>query len=1337
MDPSNTFGITPFAGTDFSSWKFRILALLEDKEVEEHAKKVPTAADLESDSWKKSDAKAKNLVVRCIANSHLDYVKDKSTAYEMINSLCAIFERKSLGTKVYLKKKLMFMKCEKDKSLSNFFMEFEAAVRAYKSAGGTVDESELVIFLLIAMPNEYNTVVATLETLEEHDLTMDRVKGRLLEAELKLKSEKTNTDGTADGTPLSFETQVKITCYKCGKLGHKANKCKSKVGKKKFTKQQANSGNTSKSDIGSDKPFAFLTTSRKKTYTNFESVIDSGCTAHIINDDSLLPQSHSLDSPINIGVAKDGESMNAVKGGHMPINLMVNGREKSGVLKDVLYVPSSRQNLISVSKIDRTGGSVVFENGQAKIFMDKKLVGIGELKGGLYYLQMHTSKNIANTTFYRKSELTMLWHRRLGHLGHQNMCKLITKKMVEGIDCKFDDLDFCESCVKAKQTKLPFSNTRIRANRPLGLVHSDVCGPSNVASHDDKRYFCTFIDDFTHMTATYLLKNKSEVTDCFKEYKSMAEAHFGCKVSRLRCDNGGEYRSNEMKSLCKSEGVTLEYTTPHTPELNGVSERMNRTLLERAKSMLIESKAPKELWGEAVLAATYLTNRTPTETVPNKTPYEAWYGHKPDLSKLKVFGCYAYALVPREKRTKLDDNTVTCIMVGYGPNGYRLWNMDTRKLIYSRDVKFDESRFGDVVEVDEEDETEKDAIVRPQTPVKTPLRTQESPKTSPTTVRKSPKKMSDLGTLKKPPESETDEEFATPEATSTEPSHGRMQRIRQIPKRFNDFILDDFEGHLAYHLGDLLDDVPRDFKDVTGRHDEAEWRTAIKEELDSLIENGTWSMVKKPKDVKLIDSRWIFKLKTSEDGERKPKARLVAKGYMQKAGINYFETYSPVARLSTIRLLLAVGIQHGFEISHLDVKTAFLHGHLEESIYLKPPDGVTAPAGCVLKLNRSLYGLKQSPKCWNDCFHEFAVTLGFKRSESDYCLYVLVDDSTVIYLGLYVDDILLCGNNPHSINLVKQRLSNRFRMKDLGVVKTFMGMTISIDNEKGVLAIDQSDYLLRILERFGMKDCNPVSTPMEMNCKLRRNDDANVTKLPYKELLGSLMYLMLCTRPDLCFAVGYLSRYQDNATDEHFAHLKRVLRYLKDTASMKLVYKRSAELPLVGYADSDWANDLDDRKSTSGFLFQVYGNTVMWCSKKQPIVTCSTTEAEYVSAATAAMEASWFIKVLSDLQIDPMLPVKIYEDNQGCIYVSRNPETKRSKHIDVKFHYLRECVWNKRIALVGIPSRQQVADCLTKSLGKELFLSCRTKLGLERGEVSKMVQRRSIAPPPLYTASAP
>lgn len=489
---------------------------------------------------------------------------------------------------------------------------------------------------------------------------------------------------------------------------------------------------------------------------------------------------------------------------------------------------------------------------------------------------------------------------------------------------------------------------------------------------------------------------------------------------------------------------------------------------------------------------------------------------------------------------------------------------------------------------------------------------------------------------------------------------------------------------------------------------------AVKSEMDALEMNGTWTVVKNPGNVKVISSKWVFKRKNTDDEKPEQfKARLVARGFLQKRGVDFVESYAPVARLPTVRFVLSVGVKNGYHFRHLDVKTAFLNEVLKEDVFMNLPEGMELEPGYILKLHRSLYGLKQSPKCWNDRFHDFITSMGFKQSTADVCLYYRCYEGTVVYLVIYVDDMLLCGSTTDVVNYVRDRLAREFRMTDLGVPNMFMGLRIKINPEEDVLQIDQAGYTSRLLDKFGMTGCNPAATPMEQNLKLMPGVKADKVQEPYRELIGSLMFLMSGTRPDICFALTYLARFQENPTQEHWQCLKRVLRYLSGTIDVGLQFsKRDDEPALSCYVDADWANDLVDRKSTTGFFIKVYGNVVQWCSRKQAIMALSSCEAEYVAVCDAAKEVLWLLKVMNDLNLQVQLPVTMLEDNSGCISVSENPETRRSKHYDVRYHFLREKVREKILKLKRIPSESQVADTLTKALGKVLFVQHREGLGL-------------------------
>uniref|UniRef100_A0A8D9B1F5 Copia protein n=1 Tax=Cacopsylla melanoneura TaxID=428564 RepID=A0A8D9B1F5_9HEMI len=529
--------------------------------------------------------------------------------------------------------------------------------------------------------------------------------------------------------------------------------------------------------------------------------------------------------------------------------------------------------------------------------------------------------------------------------------------------------------------------------------------------------------------------------------------------------------------------------------------------------------------------------------------------------------------------------------------------------------------------------------------------------------------------------------------------------------------MNDYSSHLALQVNTYVDySLPQTLDDVEMSPERDNWIKAMEEEMSALHENRTWNLTENPGNKNVIKCKWVFQKKFNSEGNiEKFKARLVAKGFQQRRGIDYDEIFAPVAKLSTIRTVLAIANHKDLFLHQMDVKTAFLNGVLEEEIYMYQPEGYNSVnSGMVCKLNKSLYGLKQSPRCWNKRFNDFMVTSGFERSKNDYCLYSRFEEGLTFYVILYVDDLILCCNDLNKIQNMKNRLCKEFKMTDFGKLKFFLGIEIERDEEKGTLSMSQKQYILKLLDRFQMTDCKGVNTPMEKGLQLEKNISSVVINKPYRELIGCLMYLMLATRPDICYTINFFSKFQNNFTEEHWIHLKRVLRYLKETVDEKLVYQKTKDSnpEIMCFADADWANDVDDRRSISGFVCKIYGSCVSWSTKKQPTVSLSSTEAEFISLCSTVCEALWLKKLVSEIeQITPT--VVIFEDNQACISIAKNPrEHGRMKHIDTKYLFIRECIENYNLDIKYICSQKQQADLFTKSLSGPLFVYFKNLLGI-------------------------
>ena len=716
-------------------------------------------------------------------------------------------------------------------------------------------------------------------------------------------------------------------------------------------------------------------------------------------------------------------------------------------------------------------------------------------------------------------------------------------------------------------------------------------------------------------------------------------------------------------------------SVPHSPEQNGVAERMNRTLMESARSMLSHAGLSNRYWAEAVATAAYIRNRIPTAAIKEgQTPYERWYGKKPNVSHLKVFGCMAFAHIPDGQRQKLDKKSEKLRFVGYSihSKGYRLFDEKSQKVVIRRDVVFNETDFGHPVTREVKDTVDVD--------------------------------------------------ISQEEVNNSEVEHMRPQRQRQPPVRYgqNEYAdvasVRDYVHHVAYNACQIIE--PKSLEEALISEHSKQWKAAADSEYESLMKSQTWKLVELPSGRKPIGCKWVFKVKYGSNGKvERFKARLVAKGYIQQYGIDYEETFSPVVRFSSIRLLLAYAVQNEMLVHQMDVVTAFLNGKLEEEIYMEQPYGyiLSGKEHLVCKLQKSLYGLKQSPRCWNTAFREFMMLLQFKQSTADPCIYVKTTD-TIIIVAVYVDDLIVMTKTAEEMQQIKASLALHFEMKDLGNFHYCLGISIERDEQHKCLWMHQKQYILNLLKKYGLSDAKIVSTPADISVKLKKDDGVSkeVNSVSYQSMVGSLLYAAIATRPDIAHAVGTVSKFCSKPTEAHFTAAKRILRYLKGTLNLAIKYQRSESNMLIGYSDADWAGDLDDRHSTTGNLFLMAGGPVNWLSKKQAVVALSTSEAEYVALSSATQEAMWLRKLLiSDLQVTSQEPTVLMEDNQGAISIAKNPVAhSRTKHIDIRYHYIREAMQEGIVIIHYCPTEQMIADILTKPLPRERFKLLREAMGM-------------------------
>ncbi|KAJ0970933.1 hypothetical protein J5N97_018892 [Dioscorea zingiberensis] len=487
-------------------------------------------------------------------------------------------------------------------------------------------------------------------------------------------------------------------------------------------------------------------------------------------------------------------------------------------------------------------------------------------------------------------------------------------------------------------------------------------------------------------------------------------------------------------------------------------------------------------------------------------------------------------------------------------------------------------------------------------------------------------------------------------------------------------------------------------------------------EYSALMKNRTWHLVQPQKGMNLIDCKWVFKLKRRADGSiDRYKARLVAKGFKQRYGIDYDDTFSPVVKSATIRVVLSLAISKGWNLRQLDVQNAFLHGILEEDVFMKQPPGFEDPhqSQLVCKLDKALYGLKQAPRAWHSRLSSKLYELGFIPSRADTSLFIYNHDGVTVYMLVYVDDIIITGSSDQAVNQLLQKLQAEFAIKDLGELHYFLG--IEVKKTSTGIVLTQSKYTSELLKKMNMEKCKPVTAPMTVTEKLSRTEGEPLSPedaTRYRSIVGALQYLTL-TRPDISFSVNRVCQFLHSPTTQHLTAVKRILRYLKYTANHGLSVNKSSSELVSAFSDADWAGCPDDRRSTSGFAVFLGTNLISWSSKKQATVSRSSTEAEYKALANATAEIIWVQSLLGELGVFQSRAPCLWCDNLGATYLSVNPVFHaRTKHIEVDYHFVRERVALKALEIRFIPSQDQVADVFTKPVTARQLAAAQRNLNL-------------------------
>ncbi|WVZ63995.1 LOW QUALITY PROTEIN: hypothetical protein U9M48_013581 [Paspalum notatum var. saurae] len=838
------------------------------------------------------------------------------------------------------------------------------------------------------------------------------------------------------------------------------------------------------------------------------------------------------------------------------------------------------------------------------------------------------------------------WHMRLGHLSFDLLVRLSSMGLIRGLPKLRAEKDLvCHPCRHGKMvasSHIPVS--QVMTSYPGELLHMDTVGPARVASVSGKWYVLVVVDDFSWFSWVFFMEFKDEAFGFVRDLvlRLRNESHKAMRA--IRSDNGGEFRNSRFENFCRDLGLEHQFSSPYTPPQNGVVERKNRTLVEMARTMLDEYRTPRRFWAEVVNTACYIANRIFLRAFLGKTSYELRFGRQPSVKHLRAFGCRCFVLKKAGHLDKFESRCLDGIFLGYASSSraFRVWILEAKQVIETCEVSFDETmpRTTPAFELSGDDEEG------------TPIFEDEEGAVND----------GDVGAT-------APVAAPVPSATSSDDEGGPLPTASSSLPRQQAHA----EAGPAEDAGE-----PRD---VSHALYDPNWVNAMHEELENFERNHVWDLVEPPPKCRPIGTKWVFK----------NKARL---------GIDYEETFAPVARLEAIRILLNFAASKGFKLQQMDVKSAFLNGFIEEEVYVRqPPDFESARfPDRVYKLRKALYGLKQAPRAWYARLKSFLLKSGFVMGSVDKTLFLLSRGGDTLIVQIYVDDIIFGGSSHVLVSSFAEQMSREFEMNLMGELQFFLGLQIK-QGPEGTF-VHQAKYTKDILKKFEMGDSKPMTTHLSTNTALDADEDGEaVDQKEFRGMIGSLLYLT-ATRPNIQFAVCLCARYQASPRTSHRQAVKCIFRYLKFTPELGLWYSSegSQMLTMLGCRI--------DRKSTSATCQLLGTSLVSWSSRKQASVSLSTTEAEYIAAASCCSQLLWMKATLSDFGLSGL-------DSTSTISVAKNPVLhSRAKHIDVRFHFLRDHYEKGDIHLVHVASENQLADIFTKPLEFGAFVRLRGELGV-------------------------
>ena len=1006
---------------------------------------------------------------------------------------------------------------------------------------------------------------------------------------------------------------------------------------------------------------------------------DSGATDHCVRLRSMFTDYTAGETVLHL---PNGRTLVSPGRGRVKVQLLdSDGGTVTMTIHDALFVPQLSNNIFSTNKFVSAakGNRVVLDKEDSALVLPTKHRIPLHSDGKLLWLVVQPNTPVATTNKSKKASSATTaespqpsvalqdLHIRLGHLNYDD-CKHLAHQC--GIQLSPGERAVCAVCQTAKMAKQPVASEAHRdLVQPGAIIHTDIKGPVDEASLTGAKLAIVFIDERTRYTVVKELQSKDQCVAAFEEAIADFARIPGAPIkvaegSILHGDSERVLQSKQMHRFLAERGISPRASPPYTHERNGIAERQIRTLFDMVRSLLQQSGLPNRYWFLALQHAVYIRNRVPSAALDGQCPLQVLTGKVPqEVTRLKRFGCTAYVKIDESARKTLSPKARKGIYVGCQPlsNSHRvlLSGPDGTERVYDTiHCVFDDAANGTAAEGSAETE------------------------------------QSAAGT-----------------ASQHLPVLGRDPLLVDFDDDSQEFT----DGHLNAVVAGVR--IPGSYAEAVSSSQRDEWCEAIQAEVDSLTANDTFEVVPSsmvPVGTKVLNTRWVFSVKHNGDSIERYKARLVARGDTQRPGVDFNEVYAPVVNATTLRTMLALAAIRDYDLDQLDAVTAFLNAPLGQDLYIKVPQGfpgVGADQRVVLRLRKSLYGLRQAPREWNKMLADWLCQWGLQRSAVDDCLFVIPGK---LWVAVWVDDFLVMSADPDIKRRFKTALAAAFQIRDLGDVRSFLGMEIVRDRVQRTLTVTSSQHILDMAGRFGVQDAKSAHTPLPAKLQLRPrhgDEESLPAQYPYRALIGSLLYVATWTRPDIAFAVSQLARFQDDPGYQHWKYAKQVLTYLKGTVHVGLHYSAARRGPdggvqcdpvqLCGLCDASWGEELDTRKSHSAFVFLLGNAAISWYSKRQTAVALSSTESEIYALAVAVKEAMYLRMLLRDLTGVQQDSVPIYEDNQSTIAYAHAPQiSARTKHIDIRYHYVKELVDSGVIDLRYLSTAEQAADGLTKNLDR-------------------------------------